>query len=89
LKRNLQRTFTDLKDGMQITPTCNAALLPTRLWYTRHIAYKDALYASVVVLLALLGELPLALWLLIKGINVHQWEKRTLEPAFTSPRPKG
>lgn len=41
----------------------------------------DALYASVVVLLALLGELPLALWLLIKGVNVERWEKRALEAA--------
>jgi hypothetical protein len=41
----------------------------------------DALYASVVVLLALLGELPLALWLLIKGVNVERWEKRALESA--------
>lgn len=41
----------------------------------------DALYASVVVLLALLGELPLALWLLIKGVNVEQWQKRALEAA--------
>lgn len=41
----------------------------------------DALYASVVVLLALLGELPLALWLLIKGVNVQQWQKRVFEAA--------
>ena len=41
----------------------------------------DALYASVVILLALLGELPLALWLLIKGVNVEQWKKRAVEAA--------
>jgi hypothetical protein len=40
-----------------------------------------ALYASVVVLLAIVGELPLTFWLLIKGINVEQWEKRALESA--------
>jgi hypothetical protein len=28
-----------------------------------------------------LGELLLPLWLLIKGVNVEQWEKRTLESA--------
>jgi len=28
-----------------------------------------------------LGELLLALWLLIKGVNVEQWEKRALESA--------
>ncbi len=27
------------------------------------------------------GEVLLALWLLIKGVNVEQWEKRALEPA--------
>jgi hypothetical protein len=39
------------------------------------------LYASVVVLTAIVGELPLAFWLLIKGINVEQWKKRALESA--------
>lgn len=39
----------------------------------------DALYASAVVVLALLGELPFTFWLLIKGVNVEQWEKRALE----------
>ena len=28
-----------------------------------------------------IGELLLALWLLIKGVNVEQWEKRALESA--------
>jgi hypothetical protein len=41
----------------------------------------NEIYASVVVLLAIVGELPLALWLLIKGVNVEQWEKRALEAA--------
>jgi hypothetical protein len=27
------------------------------------------------------GELLIALWLLIKGVNIEQWEKRALEPA--------
>ena len=27
------------------------------------------------------GELLLLLWLLIKGVNVEQWEKRALESA--------
>jgi hypothetical protein len=27
------------------------------------------------------GELLIALWLLIKGVNVEQWEKRALESA--------
>ncbi len=28
-----------------------------------------------------IGELLLPLWLLVKGVNVKQWEKRTLQPA--------
>jgi hypothetical protein len=30
---------------------------------------------------AMIGELPIFLWLLIKGVNVEQWEKRALESA--------
>ena len=41
----------------------------------------DALYASVVVLTAIMGELPLTFWLLIKGVDVEQWNKRALESA--------
>jgi hypothetical protein len=41
----------------------------------------EELYASVVVLTAIVGELPLTFWLLIKGINVEQWKKRALESA--------
>ena len=33
------------------------------------------------LLLAIVGELPLTFWLLIKGINVEQWKKRALESA--------
>ena len=40
-----------------------------------------ALYASVVVLTAIVGELPLSFWLLFKGINVEQWKKCALEAA--------
>jgi hypothetical protein len=41
----------------------------------------DELYASTVVLLAIVGELSLTFWLLIKGVNVEQWKKRALESA--------
>ena len=41
----------------------------------------EGLYASVVVLTAIIGELPLTFWLLIKGVNVEQWNKRALESA--------
>ncbi len=44
----------------------------------------DALYASIVLWLALLGELSLTFWLLIKGVNVEQWNKRALESAPTT-----
>jgi hypothetical protein len=40
--------------------------------------YEDTL-AVVVVVAALIGELPLTLWLLIKGVNVERWHKRALE----------
>lgn len=35
----------------------------------------DALYTQVVVLAALLGELPFAIWLSIKGVDVKEWER--------------
>ncbi len=41
----------------------------------------DELYSSTVVLLAVVGELALTFWLLIKGVNVEQWKKRALESA--------
>ena len=45
----------------------------------------DALYASIVLWPALVGELSLTFWLLIKGVNVEQWHKRALESAPTAP----
>jgi hypothetical protein len=35
------------------------------------------------------GEVLLILWLLIKGVNVEQWEKRALEVASIEPIPQG
>ncbi len=35
-----------------------------------------ATLAVVVILAAILGELPLALWLLAKGVNVERWHQR-------------
>jgi hypothetical protein len=37
--------------------------------------------AATLSLFAFIGELLFALWLLIKGVNVEQWEKRALESA--------
>ena len=37
--------------------------------------------AATLSLFAFIGELLFALWLLIKGVNIEQWEKRTLESA--------
>ena len=34
--------------------------------------------AMVVVVTALIGELPLTLWLLVKGVNVERWRERAL-----------
>lgn len=34
-----------------------------------------------ILALALIGELSLCLWLIVKGVNVEQWEKRAAESA--------
>jgi len=34
--------------------------------------------AVVVVVTALIGELPLTLWLLVKGVDVERWRQRAL-----------
>jgi hypothetical protein len=34
-----------------------------------------------VLLLALIGELSLCLWLIVKGVDLRKWEKRVLESA--------
>jgi Domain of unknown function (DUF4386) len=47
--------------------------------------YSDTL-AMVVVVTALIGELPLTLWLLVKGVNVARWRERGLTSA-TPVRP--
>jgi hypothetical protein len=49
--------------------------------------YSDTL-ASVVVVTALIGELPLTLWLLVKGVNVERWRERVLISP-TPVRPAG
>jgi hypothetical protein len=36
----------------------------------------EEIFASVVVVLALLGELPFTLWLLLKGVSVQKWHER-------------
>ncbi len=41
-------------------------------------AYADTL-AVVVVVAALIGELPLTFWLLIKGVHVERWQRRARE----------
>ena len=41
----------------------------------------DAIYASTVVLLAVVGELSFTFWLIIKGVNVEQWKNRAHESA--------
>jgi Domain of unknown function (DUF4386) len=44
--------------------------------------------AVVVVVTALIGELPLTLWLLIKGVNVERWRQRALaSPTPVKPAP--
>ncbi len=49
--------------------------------------YADTL-AVVVVVAALIGELPLTFWLLIKGVNVERWHRRarsSTTPILTAP----
>jgi hypothetical protein len=49
--------------------------------------YADTL-ATVVVVTALIGELPLTFWLLIKGVNVERWRQHALAsptPARSAP----
>ncbi len=36
---------------------------------------------AIVLALALIGELSFCLWLLVKGVNVPEWEKRVIESA--------
>ncbi len=38
-------------------------------------------YDATIATVTFIGELLLPFWLLIKGVNVEQWEKRTLESA--------
>lgn len=44
-------------------------------------------YDSVVVPLALLGELSFTFWLLTKGVNVDQWENKGLKLPQMAPAP--
>lgn len=39
--------------------------------------------ATAVIVAALIGELPLTLWLLIKGVNADRWEERASAPTLT------
>jgi hypothetical protein len=41
----------------------------------------DVIYAQLVVVLAIAGELVFTLWLLIRGVNVAAWEQRAREAA--------
>ncbi|HEY7331477.1 MAG TPA: DUF4386 domain-containing protein [Candidatus Limnocylindria bacterium] len=41
--------------------------------------------AMVVIVAALIGELPLTLWLLIKGVNAERWRDRAVAPTLTAP----
>jgi hypothetical protein len=42
-------------------------------------AYSETIFP--VLVLALIGELSLCLWLIVKGVNVPKWEKRVAESA--------
>ncbi len=40
-----------------------------------------SIVSSILLAAAVIGELSFTLWLLIKGVNVEQWERRALESA--------
>jgi len=57
-------------------------------------SFGNILYPNSEEIFALVGylsivEIALPLWLLIKGVNVEQWEKRALESASFVPMPIG
>ena len=39
--------------------------------------------ATAVIVAALIGELPLTLWLLVKGVDVDRWQDRATAPSLT------
>jgi hypothetical protein len=43
--------------------------------------YGETIIATIITL-AMFGEIVFPFWLLIKGVDLEQWEKRALEPAF-------
>jgi hypothetical protein len=45
------------------------------------IFFLNLNFDAPIILLTSIGELLFPLWLLIKGVNVEQWEKRALESA--------
>ena len=40
-------------------------------------------YGATIISITLFGEIVFPIWLLIKGVNVEQWEERALESART------
>jgi hypothetical protein len=49
--------------------------------FTLILAPAYAGIAMAVLVFALIGELSLALWLIVKGVNIPMWEKRAAESA--------
>lgn len=44
-------------------------------------ANNEVAFWLIVALPAIISELSITLWLLIKGVNVERWKKRALESA--------
>jgi hypothetical protein len=40
--------------------------------------------ATAVIVAALIGELPLTLWLLIKGVDADRWQEQATAPTLTT-----
>ena len=51
--------------------------------FTKFVVPQNAdTLAMVVIVTALIGELPLTLWLLVKGVNVERWRQRAASATY-------
>lgn len=57
-----------------IIDSCANFILPNYADY-------EAIFLMIVALPAIIGKFSLTFWLLVKGANIEQWEKRACESA--------
>jgi hypothetical protein len=58
-----------------IIRNCGAELFTMGLNYADY----EALFLLIVAVPAIIGELSLTFWLLLKGVNIEQWEQRVAQ----------